>query len=64
MQKKYVSCCYCYQYLKIDEIQDVYTCDNIKGCKNKQKIKYVNLSYLNDKSPYSYKLFEPEKNLI
>ena len=56
MQKKYVSCCYYYQYLKIDEIQDVYTCDNIKGCTNKQKIKNVNLSYLNDKSPYAYKI--------
>ena len=34
-------------------------CDGIKGCMNRNLIKYIQLSYLNDKSPYAYKCMSP-----
>ena len=64
MEKEYVSCFYCHQYLNINKKDNVYVCDGNKGCKNRNFIKYVSLSYLNDKSPYAYKCMSPQINNI
>ena len=59
MEKEYVSCFYCHQYLNITKKDNIYVCDGIKGCMNRNLIKYIQLSYLNDKSPYAYKCMSP-----